>query len=224
MTYLKENLTFALPAGRMLEEAVETLKAAGFDCPYDSKSRKLVFSGIGADYLIARPSDVPVYVARGAADLGIVGKDGLAESGEEVYELMDLGFGKCRFVLAAPASRASSLKEELEREGRIRSLRIATKFPVTTREYTSGKVMNPEVIILKGAVELAPAIGLSDAIVDVMDSGRTLRENGLAVVDSISESSARLIANRSSYGIKSAAIAELLGRLRNASAGAGGSI
>lgn len=216
-------ITVALPAGRMLEEAARALGLAGYDCPYDKDSRKLIFDGGNVRYLIARPSDVPVYVARGAADVGIVGKDGLSESGEQVYELMDLGFGRCRFVLAAPEDDVPALKKVLDAGGMLAKLRIATKFPSITRDYAAGKVMRPEIIVLKGAVELAPAIGLADAIVDIVESGKTLAENGLAIIEQISESSARLIANRSSYGIKAKPIADLMERM-GASGRTGGGI
>lgn len=215
-------ITVALPAGRMLIEVARAMGLAGYDCPYDSASRKLIFTGDGMKYLIARPSDVPVYVARGAADVGIVGKDGLSESGEEVYELMDLGFGRCRFVLAAPKDDIPGLKSALDAGGMLARLRIATKFPSITREYAAGKVIRPEIIVLKGAVELAPAIGLADAIVDIVESGKTLAENGLGIVEQISESSARLIANRSSYGIKAKPIADLMARMGRSGTVGGG--
>ncbi len=206
-------MTIALPAGRMLEEAADALNGAGYDCPYDKAGRKLIFEGRRSRYIISRPSDVPVYVARGAADLGIVGKDGLSESGEEVYELIDLGFGKCRFVLAAPVEKAAEYRRALEEEGRIGRLRIATKFPSITREFAKDRILRPEIIELKGAVELAASVGLADAIVDIVASGLTLKENGLEIVAEISKSSARLIASRSSYGLRAQEIAEFCGMM-----------
>lgn len=210
-------MTIALPAGRMLEEAADALNSAGYDCPFDKAGRKLIFDGTRTRYIISRPSDVPVYVARGAADLGIVGKDGLAESGEEVYELMDLGFGKCRFVLAAPADKAPGYRQSLEEQGMIGRLRIATKFPSITRDFAKDRILRPEIIELKGAVELAASVGLADAIVDIVASGLTLKENGLEVVAEISKSSARLIASRSSYGLRSQEIAEFMRLMAGAS-------
>ena len=216
MTEANGKMTIALPAGRMLEEAAVALNSAGYDCPYDKASRKLIFTGSRARYLISRPSDVPVYVARGAADLGIVGKDGLSESGEEVYELMDLGFGECRFVLAAPLEAIEGYKKALEAGGRIAKLRIATKFPAITKEFAKGRILRPEIITLKGAVELASSVGLADAIVDIVSSGLTLKENGLGIVAEISRSSARLIASRSSYGLRSEEIAEFCALMKSA--------
>jgi ATP phosphoribosyltransferase len=205
------ELTLALPKGRMLNEAKEKLTRAGLNCTMISDdSRSLVFESPQdrIRYVTVRPSDVPVYVEHGAADMGLVGKDVLMEGSRDVYELLDLGFGRCRFVLAGP------FRENLERMVKSgRRIRVATKFPQITREYLEGKNLQAEIIPLGGAVELAPAVGLADLIVDIVSTGRTLAENHLVVLDDILVSTARLIANRASYRMKADAVRCLTERL-----------
>ena len=193
-------LTMALPKGRMLKEATARLKCAGLDCSMiDNDSRSLVFDNPkdGIRYVTVRPTDVPVYVEHGAADMGIVGKDILLEQPRDIYELLDLGFGRCRFVLAGPFQQ--NLDRLLQSGKRIR---IATKFPVITRDYLQSRSIPADIIRLGGAVELAPSVGLADVIVDIVSTGRTLAENHLVILDEIMVSTARLIANRASYRMK----------------------
>jgi ATP phosphoribosyltransferase len=213
------EITIALPKGRMLPETLSRLAAAGLDCSMvAADSRSLVFySGDGLiRYVTVRPADVPVYVEQGAADMGIVGKDVLLEGSRDVYELLDLDYGLCRFVLAGPMDL--SLKRLQLAGGRIR---VATKFPVITREYLDQVGMNADIIPLNGAVELAPTVGLADTIVDIVSTGRTLRENQLVVLDEIMVSTARLIANRASYQMKGEAVRELRDRLTRKEEGVG---
>ncbi len=214
-----ENTTIALPKGRMLAGALELLMRAGLDCSaVTEKSRSLVFydKENGIRFLTVRPSDVPVYVEHGAADLGITGKDVLLEGKKDVYELLDLGFGRCRFVLAAPQE-----KKERSFTEYISGLRVATKFPRITEEYLKKKGIHGEVIRLNGAVELAPAVGLSEMIVDIVSTGRTLKENNLQVVEDILQSTARLIANRASYRMKAGRMAKLVDAVEKAVAEGG---
>ncbi len=205
------EMTIALPKGRMLKEALVRLKHAGLDCSaICDDSRSLVFdSADGAiRYVTVRPSDVPVYVEHGAADVGVVGKDVLLESSRDVYELLDLGFGRCRFVLAGP------FQQSLDRlRGAGRRIRVATKFPEIAGNYLKEQGLTADIIRLGGAVELAPAVGLADVIVDIVSTGRTLAENHLVVMDEIMVSTARLIANRASYRLKAETVRSLMDRL-----------
>jgi ATP phosphoribosyltransferase len=198
------ELTIALPKGRMLAETLFRLTKAGLECSMiRADSRSLVFNSPDGRirYVTVRPGDVPVYVEQGAADMGIVGKDVLLEGGRDVYELLDLEFGLCRFVLAGPSVQNMN---RLRLAGRL--LRVATKFPAITRDYLQRQGLTADIIPLNGAVELAPAVGLADAIVDIVSTGRTLAENHLVVLDEIMVSTARLIANRASYQMKGEAV------------------
>lgn len=186
-------LNIALPKGRLGEKVYALLKKAGCECPaIEDPGRKLIFENPekGVRYFWVKPSDVAIYVERGAADLGIAGKDILLEYRPEVYELLDLGLGKCRMAVAGPRGFR-------ERPGR--TLRIATKFSRIATDYYSGKGRDIDVIHLNGSIELAPILGLSDVIVDIVETGKTLKENDLEVLEEIVPISARLIANQAAY-------------------------
>ena len=172
--------------------------------------RRLVVPAGRVEYVLARPSDVPTYVAHGAADAGIVGKDVLLETDADVLELVDLGYGECRFVVAG---RADALDRSLEEYRHLGSLEVATKYPRVAEAHFQRRGIQVEIIKLAGSVELAPQVGLSDWIVDLVATGRTLRENGLAVVEEIAVCTARLIANRVAYARDRERIAELASRL-----------
>jgi ATP phosphoribosyltransferase len=207
-------LTLALPRGSLFEGCLTMLDRAGFDTAGPrGDSRALVFELDGLTIVTVRPSDVPTYVESGAADLGVTGKDVLAEQRDRsVYELVDLGFGRCRMALAARAGGA--VLERAER--RLGLMRIATKYPRTAGAYFERMGRQAEVIEVKGSVELAPLVGLADGIVDLVDSGRTLAENGLEIVDEIAVSSARLIANRVAHKLRAEEVDAMVDRLREA--------
>ncbi len=210
-------LTLALPRGSLFEGCLGMLDRAGFDTTEPrSDSRALIFELEGLTIVTVRPSDVPIYVESGAADIGVTGKDVLAEQSDRaVYELVDLGFGRCRMALAA---RTGS--DDLERaERRLGLMRIATKYPRTATDWFERMGRQAEVIEVKGSVELAPLVGLADGIVDLVDTGRTLAENGLEVVDEISVCTARLIANRVAHKLRAGEVDEMVGRLREAARG-----
>jgi ATP phosphoribosyltransferase len=173
--------------------------------------RRLFYKGEGAEFIVSRPSDVPVFVEHGAADVGIVGKDVLEEQRPNVMELRDLGTGACRMILAAPKKKA----EEVERAiSHAEVVRVATKFPNTARRYFESLGRQAEIIELHGSLELAPLVGLSECIVDLTATGTTLRENDLVVLDEISRSTARLIANRGAYRLRHEEVAALLDAMR----------
>lgn len=200
-------LNIALPKGRLGDKVYALLAGAGYDCreAFDD-SRKLVFEAEGSDvrYFLVKPSDVAIYVEHGAADIGIVGKDILLESGADVYELLDLGLGKCRMCVAG----RNDYVEDTDR-----TLRVATKFVNVAKKYYSEIGREIEIIKLNGSIELAPLLGLSDVIVDIVESGKTLKENDLGVITEIFPISARFIANRASYKFKGEAIDEMLEKL-----------
>ena len=200
-------LNIALPKGRLGEQVYEAFERAGFPCPaIREDSRKLIFTNPEADvsYFWVKPSDVAIYVERGAADVGVAGKDILLEYEPEVYELLDLGLGKCRMAVAAP---------EGWRDDTQYTLRVATKFTRIARQYYRSIGRSIDVIHLNGSIELAPILGLSDVIVDIVETGTTLRENRLAVVETIVPISARLIANRASFKFKTAPVERLVEEL-----------
>jgi ATP phosphoribosyltransferase len=200
-------LNIALPKGRLGEKAYRILKAAGYECPaIEDPGRKLIFENPekGVRYFWVKPSDVAIYVERGAADLGIVGKDILLEYRPEVYELLDLGLGVCRMAVAAPKGFADPAGA---------TLRVATKFPNIASEYYAGKCRDIDIIKLNGSIELAPILGLSDVIVDIVETGATLKENNLEPVETIVPISARMIANVASYSFRSAQINAIRRRL-----------
>ena len=196
-------LNIALPKGRLGDRVYEMLKAAGYPCPaLEHPDRRLVFENkeAGVRYFWVKPSDVTIYVERGAADLGIAGKDILLENRPALYELLDLKTGICRMAGAGPPSF---------RDSRDRVLRVATKFPKIAGDYYAARSRNVELIKLNGSIELAPVLGLSDVIVDIVETGTTLRENGLAVVDTVCPISARLVANPASYRFRREEILKL---------------
>ncbi len=196
-------LNIALPKGRLGEQVYEAFERAGFPCPsVHDNSRKLIFENPAADvrYFWAKPSDVAVYVERGAADIGVAGKDILMEYVPEVYELLDLNLGKCRMVVAAPKGY---------RDNTQYTLRVATKYSRIARHYYNSVGRDIDIIHLNGSIELAPIVGLSDVIVDIVETGTTLRENDLEVIETILPISARLIANRSSFKFKTEQIERL---------------
>ncbi|MFQ5829170.1 MAG: ATP phosphoribosyltransferase [Candidatus Methylomirabilia bacterium] len=187
-------LTLALPKGRLLNPALELVGRMGVDS-VEADSRKLIFSDerSGLRVLILKPADIPAYVEYGAVDLGIVGKDILLEQEPDVYEPLDLGFGSCRLVVAEPTELWGR-----DDPAKWSWVRVATKYPRLTERYFSGRGIQVEVIRLDGSVELAPLAGLADRIVDLVQSGETLRANGLVEVAEILKSTARLIVNRAS--------------------------
>ncbi len=201
---MKKTLNVALPKGRLGEKAYAILERAGFGCPSIlENSRKLIFENpeTGVRAFWVKPSDVAIYVERGAADVGVVGKDILLEYEPEVYELADLGIGKCRMAVAAPKDF---------RDDTRRTLRVATKFANIARRHYAAVGRDIDVIHLNGSIELAPILGLSDVIVDIVETGTTLRENDLEVVETVLPISARLIANKASFQFKTAAIGALV--------------
>ena len=201
-------INIALPKGRLGEKAYGMLKNSCYECPaIEDPGRKLIFENQekGVRYFWVKPSDVAIYVERGAADLGIVGKDILLEYEPEVYELLDLKMGRCRMAVAG--------KKDF-REPVGRTLKVATKFPNITRNFYAGKCRDIDIIHLNGSIELAPILGLSHVIVDIVETGTTLRENNLAVHEEIVPSSARLIANVASYQFKDAQINAIRESLR----------
>ena len=193
-------INIALPKGRLGEKAYEMLKHSGYECPaIEDTGRKHIYENPEKDvrYFWVKPSDVAIYVERGAADLGIVGKDILLEYEPEVYELLDLKMGKCRMAVAG--------KKDF-RDPVGKTLKVATKFPNITRNFYAGKCRDIDIIHLNGSIELAPILGLSHVIVDIVETGTTLKENNLAVHEEIVPISARLIANVSSFQFKDEAI------------------
>jgi ATP phosphoribosyltransferase len=216
MTSLERNgeLSLALPRGALFAPCLDMLDRAGFDTSEPrGASRALIFDLGELTIVTVRPSDVPTYVEAGAADLGITGKDVLFEQSDRtVYELADLRFGRCRMVLAARAG--SDQLDEAER--RLGSMRIATKYPRTAEAYFEEVGRQAEVIEVKGSVELAPLVGLADGIVDLVDTGRTLADNGLEVVEEISVCTARLVANRVAHKLRVDELDRMVERLREA--------
>ena len=193
---MKKMINIALPKGRLGEKTYGLLKNAGYPCPsIEETNRKLIFENeeVGVRYFWVKPSDVAIYVERGAADIGIVGKDILLEYSPDVYELLDLGMGKCRMAVAGP-------KDFRDPVGA--TLRVATKFPNIAMNYYGNKCRDIDIINLNGSIEIAPILGLSDVIVDIVETGTTLKENNLEVLETIVPISARLIANVASYKFK----------------------
>jgi ATP phosphoribosyltransferase len=211
---MEEPLKLALPRGALFGETLDVLDAVGVDTSGPrGDSRALIFHTPDLTLVTMRPSDVPTYVEAGSADLGITGKDVLAEQRDRaVYELLDLGYGRCRMVLAGRRGDAS-LGESARRLG---AMRIATKYPRTAERYFEDTGRQVEVIEVKGSVELAPLVGLADGIVDLVDTGRTLEENELEVREEIAGSSARLVANRVAHKLRAPEVDGFAERLRGA--------
>jgi ATP phosphoribosyltransferase len=205
-------LTIALCKGKLIDPAVDLFARAGYPVNrLSTDDRRLVFPypDIGVTFLIVRPSDVPTYVEHGAADVGIVGKDVLLEQDSDVYEPLDLGFGACRIAVAALRGQAS-------RDRLSSKIRVATKYPKITERYFNQRGVPVEIIKLYGSIELAPLVGLADRIVDLVETGNTLKAHGLVEVECIARSTARLIVNRASLKLKHRAVTELIGKLRAA--------
>lgn len=204
-------LTLALPKGRVLPEALERLKQIGWPIPDDiTASRRLIFDlDNGQRLILAKPVDVPVYVQYGVADLGMVGKDVLLEERADVYELLDLGIGRCRLSLAAQKAPISHLKPNRT------MLRVATKYPRLARQFFAERGEQVEIVALSGSIELAPLLGLAERIVDIVSTGQTLRENGLVELETISEITTRLIASRTGYRFKQDQILHLVHALES---------
>lgn len=202
-------LNIALPKGRLGEKVYAMFEAAGLECPsIRENNRKLIFENPEKQvrYFWVKPSDVAIYVERGAADIGVAGKDILLEYSPDVYELLDLGLGKCRMAVAAPADF---------HDDENRTLKVATKFTNIAADYYAGLGRQIDIIKLNGSIELAPILGLSDVIVDIVETGTTLKENNLSVFQTILPISARLIANKASFQFKGKQIEDLLSKVRN---------
>jgi ATP phosphoribosyltransferase len=203
-----EQLTVALPKGRLLADAVALFRRMGYRCEVDNGTRKLLVDEEGTEFrfLLAKAADVPVYVEYGAADLGVVGQDVLRETGRDVYEPLQLDFGHCRLVLAG-------VPEQRDQDILARCVRVATKYPRLTRDYFLQQGISPEIIHLSGSIELAPRVGLADLLVDVVQTGRTLRENGLVELRQIMVCQATIIVNRVSHRLRLKEIRRLLAAL-----------
>ena len=200
-------ISIALPKGRLGDSVYARFARIGYDCPeIQENSRKLVFENPerGVRYMLVKPSDVAVYVEHGAADIGVVGKDVLMEYEPDIYELLDLGEGKCSVAVAAQNGWTDDMSLPL---------RVATKYPHITQNYYREQNRQIEIIKLNGSIELAPILGLSDVIVDIVETGTTLKENDLGVRARVAASSARLIANKSSYQFKKDSIDEIVRKL-----------
>ena len=189
-------INIALPKGRLGEKVYDMFERAGYECPsIKENSRKLIFENeeLGVRYFWVKPSDVSIYVERGAADIGVAGKDILLEYSPDVYELLDLGIGKCRMAVAA--------KKDF-RDDSQKTLKVATKFVNVAKKHYAGKCRDIDVIKLNGSIEIAPILALSDVIVDIVETGTTLKENDLEVIETVFPISARLIANKASFKFK----------------------
>lgn len=210
-----KGLKVVISKGAVFDETLSILDRAGFDISVLKKeTRKLkVVSADGIEYIFSRPFDTPTFVEQGAADLGIVGKDILMETGKKVFELLDLNYGFCRFVRAAPAGSEEERAESYRYLGQIR---VATKYVKVTEAYFNERGIQAEIIKLHGSVELAPLTGLAQEIIDLVSTGRTLQENDLVVIDEVAPSSVRLIANQVSYRSDYERVNEFVIRLKEA--------
>ncbi|MBQ7064551.1 MAG: ATP phosphoribosyltransferase [Firmicutes bacterium] len=191
------DLTFALTKGRLADKTLERLERAGIRCPdYSQDSRKLVFRDPeqGVSFFLVKGADVPTYVEQGAADIGIVGKDVLEEEQRDLYEVLDLGFGRCSMAVAGFPESAALLQNRGD-------FRVGTKYPQIARAYFMRKHQQPQILKLNGSVELAPIVGLADLIVDIVETGSTLKANGLVVLDRFMDISARMVVNKASMKI-----------------------
>lgn len=202
------ELTVAVAKGRMQTDALRLLAAAGVQLSEAAlRSRSLAIEDESGRYrfVFVKPADVPVYVEHGIADCGVVGRDVLLEAEADLLQPLDLGVGRCRLVVAA--------REDQSLNGELGMLRVATKYPRVALAHFSARGVPVEIITLSGSVELAPVLGLADCIVDLVETGQTLKDNGLGIVEVITESTARLVVNRASYQLKAAAIAHLIDAL-----------
>ncbi len=201
-------LTFALAKGRLAKKTLALLEQIGITCEEmkDPDTRKLIFVNeeLKMKFFLSKATDVPTYVEYGAADIGVVGKDTILEEGRNLYEVMDLGFGKCRMCVCGPASAKELLKKN-------EIIRVASKYPVIAKDYFNNrKHQTVEIIKLNGSVELAPIVGLSEVIVDIVETGSTLRENGLEVLEEVCPLSARMVVNQVSLKMENERIHKLL--------------
>jgi ATP phosphoribosyltransferase len=207
-------LTFALGKGRLVKSTMELLEKCGIQCEEvtDKSTRKLIFTNeeLKLRFFLAKGPDVPTYVEHGAADIGIVGKDTIMEENRSVYEVLDLGFGKCRMCVCGPESARDLLNHH-------EMIRVASKYPNIARDYFyNRKNQTVDIIKLNGSVELGPIVNLSDVIVDIVETGSTLRENGLTVLEEICPLSARVIVNQVSMQMESARIRKLINDMKKA--------
>ena len=208
-----EYLTFALAKGRLATKTLSILETIGITCEEmkDKDSRKLIFvnEDLKLKFFLAKATDVPTYVEYGAADIGVVGRDTILEEDKKIYEVMDLDIGKCRMCVAGPESA-----RELLNSGQM--IRVATKYPKIAKDYFFNKQhQTVEIIKLNGSIELAPIVGLSEVIVDIVETGATLRENGLEVLEEILPLSARMVVNQVSMKMEHERIAAIIEKLRN---------
>lgn len=194
-----QYLTIALPKGKLFYLAKDLFAKVGYSAEnLEEKSRKLVITNdeLKIKFIIAKTADVPVYVEHGAADIGVIGKDVLMESDKDIYELLDLGFGRCHLMMAVPKDKKRAKLTDYAHT------RVATKFPHIAKKFFNSKGMQMEYIKMNGSIELGPIVGLSESIVDIVETGTTLRENNLEEIAFIADASARLIANRASFKLK----------------------
>ncbi len=208
----KRYLTFALGKGRLADKTLELLESIGITCEEmkDKKSRKLIFVNeeLKLRFFLAKNPDVPTYVEYGAADIGVVGSDVIREENRRVYEVLDLGFGKCRMCVCGPQEAGELLQHH-------EMIRVASKYPNIAKDYFYNKKhQTVDIIKLNGSVELGPIVELSDVIVDIVETGSTLRENGLTVLEEICPISARMIVNRVSMQMETERIKDIIGKLR----------
>ncbi len=206
------DLTIALTKGRLAYKTMELLEQAGITCEEmkDKSSRKLIFTNeeLGIRFFLAKANDVPTYVEYGAADIGICGKDTILEEGRKLYEVIDLGIGRCRMCVCGPEAAGELLKHH-------ELIRVATKYPNIAKDYFYNKKhQTVEIIKLNGSIELAPLVGLSEVIVDIVETGSTLRENGLVVLEEVCELSARMIVNQVSMKRENERITKLIADLK----------
>ena len=206
----KNFLTIALPKGKLFDLSAQVLGKIGCTAEgLSEKSRKLIITNDEArlKFIITKTADVPTYVEYGAADIGIIGKDVIDEAGKDVYELLDMGFGRCRLMMAVPKDKRRPRLEDYN------NTRVATKFPRIAEKFFAAQGMQMEYIKLNGSIELGPIVGLSESIVDIVETGTTLRENNLVEIVTIMDATARLIANRVSYKLKFEQINFIVDRL-----------
>lgn len=202
-----QYLTIALPKGKLFYLAKDLFAKVGFVADnLEEKSRKLVITNeeLKLKFIIAKTADVPTYVEHGAADIGVIGKDVLMEAQKDVYELLDLGFGRCHLMMAVPKDKKRAKLTDYTHT------RVATKFPNVAKQFFTSKGMQMEYIKMNGSIELGPIVGLSESIVDIVETGTTLRENNLDEIAFIAKASARLIANRASFKLKFDRISKLV--------------
>lgn len=211
--YMEDRyITVALAKGRLARKTMEMFEQIGITCREmeDEKTRKLIFvnEDLKMRFFLAKANDVPTYVEYGAADIGIVGKDTIMEEGRSLYEVIDLKFGKCRMCVCGPASARELLQNHAQ-------IRVATKYPNIAKDYFyNRKHQTVEIIKLNGSIELAPIVGLSEVIVDIVETGSTLRENGLEVLEEVAPLSARMVVNRVSMKMENARISKLISDLK----------